>query len=106
MYGKVNQLNVLTHPPFSGFPSQLGHPVRTLDRVPCAVLWVLTVVVHLLSHVRLCNPMNCTTPGFPVLHCLLELLKLMPTELVMPSNRLSSPSPPAFNLSQHQGLFQ
>ena len=35
-----------------------------------------------------------------------SLLKLMPIELVMPSNHLSSPSPPAFNLSQHQGLFK
>ena len=37
-----------------------------------------------------------------------SLLKLMSIELVMPSNHLtlSSPSPPAFNLSQHQGLFQ
>ena len=35
-----------------------------------------------------------------------SLLKLMSTERVMPSNPLSSPSPPAFNLSQHQGLFQ
>ena len=37
-----------------------------------------------------------------------NLLKLMPIELVMPSNHLilSSPSPPVFNLSQHQGLFQ
>ena len=37
-----------------------------------------------------------------------SLLKLMSIELVMPSNHfiLPSPSPPAFNLSQHQGLFQ
>ena len=33
----------------------------------------------------LCNPMDCSTPGFPVLHCLLSLLKLM---LVMPSSHL------------------
>ena len=35
-----------------------------------------------------------------------SLLKLMSTKLVMPSHPLLSPSPPAFNLSQHQGLFQ
>ena len=35
-----------------------------------------------------CNPMDCSTPGFPVLHYLLELLKLMSIELVMPSNHL------------------
>ena len=33
-----------------------------------------------------CDPMDCSTPGFPVLHYLLEFLKLMSTELVMPSN--------------------
>ena len=35
----------------------------------------------------LCNPMNCSTPGFPVHHCR-SLLKLMSTESVMPSNHL------------------
>ena len=57
----------------------------------------------------LCNPMDCSTPGFPVHHQLLE-----PTQThvhwvgdaVQPSYPLSSPSSPAFNLSQHQGLFQ
>ena len=46
-----------------------------------------------------CHPMDCSTPGFPVLHHLLELA-------IQSSHPLSSPSPPAFNLSQHQGLFQ
>ena len=56
----------------------------------------------------LCNPTDCSMPGLPVHHLLPELLKLMSTESVMPSNHLilSSPSPPAFNLCQHQGLFQ
>ena len=40
----------------------------------------------------------------PVTNC--SLLKLVSIESVMPSHPLSSPSPPAFNLSQHQGLFQ
>ena len=35
-----------------------------------------------------------------------SLLKPMSIESVMPSSHLSSPSPPAFNLSQHRGLFQ
>ena len=56
----------------------------------------------------LCDPIDCSTPGFPVHHQLPKLIKLMTIESVMPSNHriLSSPSPPAFNLSQHQGLFQ
>ena len=53
----------------------------------------------------LCDLMDCSTPGFPVLHHLPELLKLMPIESLMP-HPLSSPSLPAFNFSQHQGLFQ
>ena len=57
----------------------------------------------------LCDPMNYSMPGFPVLHHLPESAQTLSIELVMPSNHpnpLSSPSPPAFNLSQHQGLFQ
>ena len=57
----------------------------------------------------LCDPMDCSMPGFPVHHQLLE-----PTEThvhnvsdaIQPSHPQSSPSPPALNLSQHQGLFQ
>ena len=57
----------------------------------------------------LCDPMDCRTPGFPVLHHLLELAQthVHPvSDAIQPSHPLSSPSPPAFNLSQHQGLFQ
>ena len=49
------------------------------------------VVVQLLSHdpfVTSFDPMNCSTPGFPVLHHLPSLLKLLSIELVMPSNHL------------------
>ena len=46
------------------------------------------IVAHLLSHVWLCYPMNWSMPGFPLLHYLLDLLKLMSIESVMPSNRL------------------
>ena len=54
-------------------------------------------------------PMDCNTPGFPVLHHLLSLLKLMSIESVMPSNQLFLCHPHLFlacNLSQHQNLFQ
>ena len=52
--------------------------------------------------------MDCSTPCLPVHHQLLELAQTHVLKLVMPSNHpiLSSPSSPAFNLSQHQGLFQ
>ena len=57
----------------------------------------------------LCDPMDCTTPGFPAHHQLLELAQTPVHgvgDSIHPSCPLSSPSPPAFNLSQHQGLFK
>ena len=53
----------------------------------------------------LCDPMDCSTPGFPVLHHLLELVQThvhWVSDAIQPSHPLSSPPPPAFNLSQHQ----
>ena len=57
----------------------------------------------------LCDPVDCSMPGFPVRHQLLELGQThvhRVSDAIQPSHPLSSPSPPAFNLSQHQGLFQ
>ena len=57
----------------------------------------------------LCDPMDCSRPGFPVHHQLLELAQThvhWVGDAIQPSHPLSSPFPPAFNLSQHQGLFQ
>ena len=53
----------------------------------------------------LCNPMDCSTPGFPVYHQLPELAQNQVGDTTQPSHPLSSPSLSAFNLSQHQGLF-
>ena len=56
----------------------------------------------------LCYPMDCSTPGFRVHHQLPELAQT-PVHRIgdasQPSHPLSSPSPPAFNLAQHQGFF-
>ena len=57
----------------------------------------------------LCDPMNCSTPGLPVHHQLPESSKThvhRVSDVIQPSHPLSSPSPPALNLSQHQGLFK
>ena len=57
----------------------------------------------------LCDPTDCSMPGLPVHH---QLLKFTQTHVhwvgdaIQPSHPLWSPSPPALNLSQHQGLFQ
>ena len=57
----------------------------------------------------LCDPMDCSTPGLPVHHQLPELTQThvhWVSDAIQPSDPLLSPSPPAFNLSQHQDLFQ
>ena len=57
----------------------------------------------------LCSPMDCSTPGFPVHHQLLELAQThvhRVGDAIQLSYPLLSPFPPAFNLCQHQGLFQ
>ena len=56
----------------------------------------------------LCDPMNLSTPGLPDHHQLLEFTQthVWVSDAIQPSHPLSSPSPPALNLSQHQGLFQ
>ena len=55
-----------------------------------------------------CDPMNCSMPGFPVLHYLPEFAQTHVhwiCDAIQPSHPLSSPSPLALNLSQYQGLF-
>ena len=57
----------------------------------------------------LCDPMNRSTPGLPVHHHLPESTQTHVhgvDDAIQPSHPLSSPSPPALNLSQHQGLFK
>ena len=69
--------------------------------------------VHWFSSVTqscptLCDPMDCSTPGLPVHHQLPEFTQThvhWVGDAIQPSHPLSSPSP-AFNLSQHQSLFQ
>ena len=69
----------------------------------------ISASIQSLSHVPLCNPVDCNTPGFLVHHQLWELAQTQVhrvTDAIQPSHHLSSPSPPTFNLSQHQGLFK
>ena len=57
----------------------------------------------------LCDPVDCSTPGFPVLHHLLQPAQThvhWVGDAIQSSCPLSSPSPPAFNLFQQQGRFQ
>ena len=62
-----------------------------------------------LSCVLFCEPMDCSMPGLPVHHQFPECTQTHVHwigDAIQPSHPLSSPAPPAFNLSQHQGLFQ
>ena len=74
---------------------------------------VIYVCIYQFSSVTqscptLCNPMDYNTPGLPVHHQLPELTQSQVrrvSDAIQPSLPMSSPSPPAFNLSQHQDLF-
>ena len=72
-------------------------------------LLIISQFSHSVVKSYLCNPIDCSTPGIPVHH---QLLKSTQTHVhrvgdaIQPSHPLLSPSPPALNLSQHQGLFK
>ena len=79
------------------FAHSFSHP--NLSPCCCPVIW---------WYLTLCNPKNCSTPGLPVHHQLPELTQThvyRVGDAIQSSHPLSSPSP-AFNPSQHQGLFQ
>ena len=101
--------SILHHPGF--FMVQLSHLYIWLleSRLPGEVFCSVQFSSVTQSCPTLCNPMNCSMPGLPVHHQLPE-----PTQThvhwvgnaIQPSHPLSSPSPPALHLSQHQGLFK
>ena len=76
--------------------------------------WCIILVIYYWcsvteSYLILCNPMDCSMPGFPVHHQLPELAQPhvhRVGDAIQPSHPLSSPSPPAFNLSQYRSLFK
>ena len=90
----------------------LGQVLRQLS--PCelqgrAAVTVCPSVQFNHSCPTLRDPMDCSMPGLPVHHQLPEFTQThvhQVSDAIQPSHPLSSPSPPAFNLSQHQGLFQ
>ena len=79
------------------------------------IFWAIYPVTYLQfssvaqSYLTLCYSMDYSTPGFPVYHQLPEFAQTLVHwvgDAIQPSHPLSSPSLPAFNLSQNQGLFQ
>ena len=87
--------------------------IYTLLKMHSFLLFFKCIAIQFISVTQscltLCDPMDCSTPGFPVHH---QLPKLTQTHVhrvdvaIQPSHPLSLPSSPALNLSQHQGLFQ
>ena len=74
-----------------------------------SLLKAFSLVQFTQSYLTLCNSMDCSTPVLPVHHQLPEFTQTRVHwvgDAIQPSHPLSSPSPPAFNLSQHQGLFK
>ena len=81
--------------------NSLGQGCEELPALPCSS-------VQSLNCVWLCDRMNCSMPGLPVHHQFPEPTQTHVhhvSDAIQPSHPLSSPSP-AFNLSQHHGLFQ
>ena len=76
--------------------------IEAKDKETLSVSWVNE------SCLTIWEPMDCSTPGFPVHHQPLETTQTQlhrVSDAIQPSHPLSSPSPPALNLYQHQGLF-
>ena len=92
-----------------------GSPALQADSLLTELQWKPTYISSVQfssvaqSCLTLCNPMNLSPPGLPVHHKLLEFTQTHAhrvSDAIQPSHPLSSPSPPAPNPSQHQGLFQ
>ena len=96
------------------FPLRLTGLISLLPNGLSRVYTYIYICVYIYMYIHqlcptLCDPVDCSTPGFPVYHQLMELAQTQVHRVgdaIQPSYPLSSPSPPVFNLSQHQGLFQ
>ena len=82
------------------------HQNRSFESIQFSSVQFISVAQSCLT---LCDPMNGSTPGFPVHHQFPEFTQTHVHRVcgaIQPSHPLSSPSPPASNPSQHQSLFQ
>ena len=84
--------------------------IRTLYWLPFGLV-IVSGTISSVSQLcaTLCDPVDCSTPGLPVHHQLPEFAQThvhWVGDGIQPSHPLSSPSPPTFNLSQHQGLLR
>ena len=104
----LSELLTMTHPSSVALQG-MAHSFTELDKAFVHVISLVQFSSITQSCPTLCSPMNCSTPGFSVHHQLLELAQThvhRVGDAIQPSHPLSSPSPSAFNLSQHQDLFK
>ena len=97
--GATSSAAALSSGASAGWSQSAGH-CWSADSCGCSVAQ---------SYLTLCDPVGCSTPGFPILHHLPEFTQThvhRVGDAIQPSHPLSPHSPPAFNPSQHQGLFQ
>ena len=124
MVFKIKLSTLIILPPFPGFscPRLMNfvqlffHALVISAFVLAPSLFLKRSSVHLssVSSVTqscptLCHPMDCGRPGFPIHYQCLELAQThvhWVNDTIQPSHPLSSPSPLAFDLSQHHSLFQ
>ena len=102
---RVRCLEWSKQPRISSKPMTILHKIYTLKIIHSSVQFSSVTP----SCPTLCDPMDCSTPGLPVHHQLPEFTQThvhWVGDAIQPSHSLLSPSPPAFNLSQHQGLFK
>ena len=103
---KKSGSNIFSQSPLLMLPSKPSPSLAWIISIASCSVQFSTVAQSCLI---LCKPMDCSTPGLPVLHYLPELAQThvhWVGDAIQPFRPLLSPYPPAFNLSQHQGLFQ
>ena len=89
-----------------GISQKMKNRATTRPNIPFCTYPVSSVAQMCLV---LCNPMDCSTPGFPAHHQLPEPAQThvhRVHDAMQPSHPLSLPSPPVFNIFQHQDLLQ
>ena len=109
--GRTTKMCVSQSCPTPGTPQTVAHQTLLFMDFPGKNTGVGSVQFSSVAQScpTLCDPMNCSMPGHPVDHHLLEFTQThvhCVGDVIQPSHPLWSPSPPALNFSQHQGLFK
>ena len=96
----ILKASILWHSAF--FMRVVSHPYMTTGKIIALTRWKEGFSSVAQSCLTLCHPIDCSTPGLPVNHQLLEFTQThihWDADAIPPSHPLSSPSRPAFNLS-------